>query len=158
MKLKNGKIGNINKKLLAGALALVFTATSFVGCATISDIDYTTNEQGYVDGLSSKISYTKYIEKCSFIKVKNNIINDEYYTIGIRLFTDDLLDICCFDLFTRQNLSLGDFELEYVDDVNEYLVAYNMVKDEYTEEELREVLNLFIENQEKDNTKQKVKE
>ena len=51
-------------------------------------------------------------------------------------------------------MSLGDFEKEYVGSVTDYLIAYKMVKDEYTEEELREVLNIFIENQEKDNTKQ----
>ena len=149
---------NINKKLLVGALTLAFTATSLVGCTTIESIDYTTNEQGYVNGFSSKISYEEIRKKCSFVKVKNNITNEEYYTIRISLFTADLLEFNCFDLFTSQDLSLGDFETEYVADVNKYLIAYNMVKDEYTEEELREVLNIFIENQEKDNTKQKIKE
>lgn len=32
MKIKSGKIGNVNKKLLAGTLALVFSATMLTGC------------------------------------------------------------------------------------------------------------------------------
>ena len=149
---------NINKKLLAGALACVLTTTSLVGCTTIKDFNYETDEQGYVTRLSSKITYSRINNDCKFIKVKNNITNEEYYTISIYLFNSVTWRHEDYDLFTSQNLSLGDFEKEYVGSVTAYLIAYKMVKDEYTEEELREVLNIFIENQEKDNSKQKVME
>ena len=57
MKFSKGTVKNINKKLLAGTLALTILATGLTGCVSIKDIKYTTNEQGYVQGIEGAVSY-----------------------------------------------------------------------------------------------------
>lgn len=160
MKLKNGKIGNINKKLLAGALALVFTTTSFVGCklnTNKNNVTYITNESGNIVGFEGTIDFYE-LANYSFFEVKNNIKNEKYYTIACLKKDKQGKIVSINDIFTNEDLNSSVFETKMHSNVAEYLLAYNMVKDEYTEEELREVLNFFIESREKDNTKQKVKE
>lgn len=79
MKLKNGKIGNINKKLLAGALALTFAATSLTACSEESGkFDYSVNEQGVYE-VAGTIDYQKF-KYCSFLVIKNSSYDIlEYY-------------------------------------------------------------------------------
>lgn len=158
MKLQKGKLGNINKKLLAGALALVFTSTSFVGCAKSEETyTYETNESGYVVGFNGTMSY-EYLSSCEFVKVKNKIKNEEYYTIA-DIYIGRYYSLRSIkDIFTKQELKYQDiFEYERICHVSDYLIAYNMKKAEYTEEEVKEILNLFIKNQENETTKQKIK-
>ena len=50
MKFSKGNIKNINKKLLAGTLALTLLTTGLSGCTSIKDIEYRRNEQGIYSG------------------------------------------------------------------------------------------------------------
>ena len=160
MNFNKGKLKNVNKKLLAGGLALTMICTSLTGCVSIDDIKYTKDESGYIQGIDGNVTY-KILESCDFYKVKNNITQEEYYTIllsDIDFFGNSIIYSAYYDIFTKQNLTEGDFELEIVGSITEYLIAFNMVKEAYSEEELKEILNKFIEIQEKENNKQLVKE
>lgn len=144
---------SINKKLLTGAVVLVLSTTSLTGCYTINDIEHTTNEQGYIQGIDGTVSYD-FLSFCDFYKITNKITGDEYYTVVLQNGGSFR------DIFTRQELKLSgeQFELVYIDVVENYLNYFNLIKDEYTEEEIREILNKFIETQEKETTKELVKE
>lgn len=156
MKIKNGIIKNINTKLLAGTLVLTLLTTGLAGCTSIEDIKYTKNESGYIQGIDGTVSYET-LKSCDFYKVKNNIIQEEYYTI--LLYDFNFWDKNrLYDVFTKQDLTEGNFNFEAIDRVENYLISFNMVKEEYTEEDLKEILNKFIEIQEKENNKQLVKE
>ena len=154
MKISNGTVKNINKKLIAGILAISLS-TTLTGCGSsyIRDINYTRDENEYINGFEGTIAYWN-LEKCNFIKVHNNITDEEYYTIGLTDGWSEKL----YDLFTRQYLEDSKvFEVEYLDTVYTWINALGMSKDCYTEEELRELLNIFIEKQE-EKDKQLVKE
>ena len=153
MKIKQGRIKNINKKILAGTLALTLLTCGLSGCTSIKDIEYRRNEQGYVDGIESNVNY-KFLEKCRFCKIENKITEETYYTIVYNASNYRWVE--GYDIFTGQNLFEGSYNLEIIDSVKQWLNNLNMVKDEYTEEELKEILNKFIEKQEKN--KQLVKE
>ena len=149
------KIKNINKKLIT--LALTSTLILTPGCTGRLEIDevvYATDEHGYISSIDQKLSYD-FLKKCRFCKVKNNITEEEYYTVGIHVSNYRMPE--GYDVFTRQDFFKGDFDLEIFDKLEPWLINLNMVKAEYTEEELRELLNIFIEKQE-EKDKQLVKE
>ena len=144
-----------------GAIALAFITTIALttpACASISDISYEKNASGYIDSIEGTVSYSV-LEDCYFVRVNNKITDEVYYTM--MLHKADSVSFVCFDIFTRQVIAGNEktkeiFDVETCDEVTDWLRALNMVKDEYTEEDLREILNIFIEKQEKD--KQLVKE
>jgi len=147
------KIKNINKRLIT--LALTSTLVLTPGCKrAIDDVVYATDEHGYISSIDQKLSYD-FLTKCRFCKVKNNITEEEYYTVGIHVSNYRMPE--GYDVFTRQDFFKGDFELEIFDKLESWLINLNMVKSEYTEEELRELLNIFIKKQE-EKDKQLVKE
>jgi len=153
MKLKNGKIGNINKKILAGALVLVLTTTALVACkSNTSDITYITDESGNIVGFNGTINFYD-LANYSFVEVKNNIKNEEYYTIACFKENKPGKISSINDIFTNEDLNSNTFETNIHCNVAEYLLINNMTLAEYTEENLREALNLFISNQEKKNIK-----
>lgn len=153
--MSNNKIiiKSMNKKIIAGTLTLTLLTFGLSGCTSIKDIEYRRNEQGYVDGIESNVSY-KFLKKCSFCKIENKITEETYYTIVYN--ASDYRWVEGYDIFTGQNLFEGSYKLEIIDSVKKWLNNLNMIKDEYTEEELKELLNIFIEKQEKN--KQLVKE
>lgn len=153
MNIKNGRIKNINKKIIASTLALTLLTSGLSGCTSIKDIEYRRNEQGYIDGIENNVNY-KLLEWCRFCKIENKITDEIYYTIVYR--PSNYRRIEGYDIFTSQNLSEGSYNLEIIDSVKKWLNNLNMIKEEYTEEELKELLNTFIEKQEKN--KQLVKE
>lgn len=144
---------SMNKKIIAGTLALTLITSGLSGCTSIKDIEYKRNEQGYVEGFENNVSYN-FLKKCRFCKIENKITEETYYTIVYGASNYRWVE--GYDLFTGQNLFEGSYSLEILDSVKTWLVNLNMVKDEYTEEELKELLNVFIEKQEKN--KQLVKE
>ena len=153
MNFCKGKLKNINKKIIAGTLVFTLLTTGLSGCTSIKDIEYKRNEQGYVEGFENNVSYN-FLKKCRFCKIENKITEETYYTIVYGASNYRWVE--GYDLFTGQNLFEGSYNLEILDFVKTWLVNLNMVKDEYTEEELKELLNVFIEKQEKN--KQLVKE
>lgn len=149
------KIKNINKKLITLALTSTLVLTPLTGCKrAINDVVYATDENGYITSIDQKLSYD-FLTKCRFCKVKNNITEEEYYTVGIHVSNYRMPE--GYDVFTKQDFFKGDFELEIFDKLEPWLINFNMVKAEYTEEEVRELLNKFIEKQE-EKDKQLVKE
>lgn len=145
----------INIKKGAVALAFITTiALTTPACASISDISYEKNASGYIDSIEGTVSYS-FLESCRFAKITNNITGETYYTIVLR----EGIVYKSYDIFTKQYLDSMDgetiFENEYFDNVVVWLNALNMTKSEYTEEELREILNIFIASQEKQQDKQR---
>ena len=146
-------IKSMNKRIIAGTLALVLVTSGLSGCVSIKDIEYKKNEQGYVDGIKNNVSY-QFLEYCRFCKIENKITNEVYYTIV--LSPSNYRSVEGYDIFTGKNLSKGSYNLEIISSVRVWLNNLDMIKDEYSEEELKELLNIFIEKQEKN--KQLVKE
>ena len=148
MKINKGIIKNINRKILAGGLAL--TLISSVGCTIKTDMKYRTDENGYIVGIDGSIS-KGFLSNCYFCKVKNNITEVEYYTILKKqpVFTDRATFHKKYDLFTNQELTNENFEITDECSVTNYLNAINKIKDEYTEEELKEFVDEYASTKEK---------
>lgn len=150
MKTNKVKFGYVNKKLVAGLLSLGLVSSTLVGCpaVTLSQVEYKTDENGYIVSIEGTISEAL-LHDCSFSKVTNNITEETYYTIVVDCFSSYDASYNSYDLFTDQNLTKGNFEIEQIDSVDTYLIAFNKLKSEYTDEDLRGILNEFIAIQEK---------
>lgn len=153
MKFSKGKLKNINKKLVTGALVFALASFPLAGCDAISidNINYVTNEQG---DMAFTIDCNT-LEHCSFFRVYNNKIDKEYYTIGLIDEYNGSYFIKTYDIFTKEEIKISECSFKAITAVSHYLKDLDMVKESYTEEELKEILNIFLENQEK--SKQLVK-
>lgn len=158
MKFNKGIVKNFNKRLLAGAIALTFAATPLVGCSDVSinDIEYTTNDQGYVRKIEDTVSYNV-LEYCSFYTVYNNKTNEKYYTIGLKDEWNGTYFIKYYDIFTKQELVYSDYAFHSIDSVKDYLTEQNNIKKQYTLEDLKQILSQFVDEYEKSNEKTLVK-
>ena len=147
MKIKSGKIKNISKKIIAGALTFALVTIPLTGCDSISidSIQYVTNK----DGESKYLISNEVLEYCSFYKVYNNKTNEGYYTIGLQDVWNDSLLIKYYDIFTKEELTPASFAIKSLASVKSYLTEDEVINNEYREEELKEILNKFIETQEK---------
>lgn len=87
------------------------------------------------------ISYD-FLRRCYFCKIENNQTNEEYYTIAYDINTSNSVEI--FDLFEESSFDTEKADIKLLEYVDE---NFDVVKNEYTYEELREILNMFIENQ-----------
>ena len=151
LKINKGKIKNVSKKVFAVGMTFVLVPAVFSGCDTnINSIEYTTNEKGYVESLAGTVKRI-YLNDCEFRKVTNKITGETFYTIVFYNFDN----LCYYDIFTKQKLVSRNFDTDYIILVNDYITAYNMEKAEYTKEDLEELLNIFIENQNKEKTTEK---
>ena len=162
MKLKNGKIKNINKKLLTGALVFTLISTSFVACSAEGKFDYNVNEQGEYE-VSGTLDYNN-LKKCCFLVIKNNTYDtNEYYitykttnyyrgTITNHEYYDVLNNQLVFD--TKANSS-RNILLE--ENISDYLYATNNIKSTYTKEDVEEILDQLRQNYINKNNKQKAK-
>lgn len=160
MKFAKGTIGNVNKRLIVGALSLTLLTTTLSGCGfKIDDVNYIRNEQGYIDEIDGTISYEFLSNYCIFCKVQNNLTGNEYYTIAYR--PSKVVPVwnsyTYFNIFNNQNLKTSNNTYNEIDNVENYLIELNMFKSEYTEEDLRQVLNMFIKMQENKQNKEYVK-
>ena len=155
MKINKGTIKNINKKLLASGLAL--TLFTSAGCKISSEIKYKKDDQGYVVGIDGSISKES-LSDCYLCKVENKITASEYYTIikKTHVFAERVSFYKKTDLFTNQYLSNDSFEFSDEISVVDYLNTNGKIKDEYTEEELKQILDEYVSTL--DNNKKLVKE
>lgn len=153
MKLKSGNIKNINKKLIAGALVFTLVSVPFAGCDSVSidSINYVTTEQG-----NSFTVNRETINYCSFYRVYNNKVDKEYYTIAFKDEFNGSYFVKYYDIFTKEEIKYSENSFKSIMPVNDYLEENDMVKEVYTSAELEEILNIFVEKQEKN--KQLVKE
>lgn len=145
MKIKNGKIRNISKKIVAGALTFALVGVPLAGCDAISidNINYVSKEQG---NIGFTIDYTT-LEHCSFYRVYNNKIDKEYYTICLIDEYNGSYFIKTYDIFTKEELKISESSFRAIKPVRHYLEELDMVKESYTETELNELLELFCSNQ-----------
>ena len=147
MKIIKGKIKNVSKKIIAGTLGTVIIITTpitLTGCSTVKSINYVKNEQGDGQCISGTVDY-EILKQCDFYKIFNFISKKEYYTI---LYKEWLFGNY-YDIFNNNKMYIKKFDGEKISSVESYLNSVDMVKDKYTEEELRDILNKFILEQEK---------
>jgi hypothetical protein len=145
MKIKQGRIKNINKKLVAGALVFVLVSVPLTGCDAISidNINYVVNEQG---NMGFTVDYNT-LQYCSFYRVYNNKLDKEYFTICLIDEYNGSYFIKTYDIFTKEELKISENSFRAIKPVNHYLEELGMVKESYTETELNELLELFCSNQ-----------
>lgn len=92
------------------------------------------------------------IKKCNFYKVNDILNNKEYYTIA---FIDN--SGFTYDIFTKDNLNQRNFTCDDLGDLIPWLSTKNLIKENYKEEELKEILK-ELEEIKKENQKKLVKE
>lgn len=146
MKISKGIIKNVNKRLLCGALVLTLLTIPLTGCSDISieDINYTTNAQGEMDFTID----SKTLGYCSFFEVYNKKLDKKYYTIGFIDEYNGSYFIKIYDIFTKEELKISDGTFRSIKRVDHYLQELDMVKDSYTEAELKDLLDEFIQTKE----------
>jgi len=164
MNIKKGKIRNINKKLIAGALVFTLVAVPLTGCETktYENFKYSINDQGqYV--ASGKIEYNLLKTHC-FLVIENSTYNvTEFYiankinqncspssTVYIDIFSDQII----FDPGTKND----NRQMLVCDKIEDYLCATNNIKASYTVEEVKLIFEQLKENYLKQNNKELVKE
>lgn len=155
MNIKSGKIKNINKKIFAGVLCLVLLTPTFVSCTTtdINEVNYSMNKDGSVIGINGTVSYDV-IKECEIYKVTDKESLSTFYVIA--LFERGWFDTYLYDIFTKEDYTNRRFILnEKLKSLEYYLNEFDMVKDEYTEEELKNILDQFYDKY--SNLKVKVK-
>lgn len=153
MNIKKGKIGKINRKILAGAMSFVFLSSSFI----VFTLNKSKDKKIFINGV---VSYNTIATNDYFIKVENQTTNKEYYTIGVdgkNFIDDENKSKKTYDLFTGEKLDNKTYEIEKLKLVKEYLTEIDMEQDEYTEDELKDILKIFAKNETKQGEKQKVK-
>ncbi len=146
MDVRKGRINNINKKIIAGALVFALAGVPLAGCNAVSidDIKYSTNVNGDIQGIDGVVS-SNTLNYCSFYTVYNNETNERYCTIGLMDEWNGTYFIKYYDIFTKEELVPAKFSFKSIKSVNEYLNEINKIKQEYTEEELKQILNMFVE-------------
>ena len=163
MNIKSGRIRNINKKLIAGALVFTLVAVPLTGCEEYESFEYTTSEQGeYV--ASGKIAYNLLKTHC-FLVIENSsydvteyYIADEvgHYIRGVRRNTTYA------DVFNNRTVfdcnAAGNRKILVCDKLEDYLYATNNIKASYTVEEVKLIFEQLKENYLKQNNKELVKE
>ena len=147
MKINKGIVKNINRKILAGGLA--FTLISSAGCSIIDSVKYKKDEQGYIVGIDGTVSYNTIKNGC-IGHVTNEVTGQKYYTI---IYEYGLAE---YDIFTGQKMGLKYIYYKSCLGLSTYLNAINKIKDEYTEEELKEFVNEYASSMKKN--KELVKE
>ena len=139
------KIGNINTKVLAASLSLVMTTTFLGGC--YDNFSYTTDSEGNVqiEGHvehklvkdSYKIIETELHGKREIYLVKK-VLNSQsvsYYDV----FNNYLI----LNVLKDNNETTGDSDINLISENNfsDYLIYYDEVKGNYSEEDLKRVLD-----------------
>ena len=154
MKIKSGTIKNISKKLVAGALTFALVMVPLDGCDSVSidSIKYTVSS----GEVTKKGISNENLEYCYFYEVYNNKTKEKYYTIVFQDVWNGGYLIKYYDIFTEKQLMQSDFVIKYMDPIKKYLEEENLIKNEYTEEELKEILSNYVKTLEK--SKKLVKE
>lgn len=161
MKINKGTIKNINRKLIAGLLVVSLTA-GLTGCAIQNQgLEYSENIQGrYVCNTRAGYGYLKdckvvvfelndvhtiyIVRKLDRTPLNSTAIRYHYYNI----FGNQLL----YDTFSESS------SLKIIEETNltDYLIIYNKVQIEYTEQELKDILEQIKTDYEEQKDKQLV--
>ena len=163
MKFSKGKINNVNKKLLAGGLALIMIGAPLTGCTEENIFEYTVNEQGQYE-VSGVISYSN-LDDYYFLVIENSGYNTiEYYIASKEMYTSLTGNYFVYkNIFNNQrvlktNVDDDTRKMKFCEKVANYLYATNDIKANYTKEEVEQILEGMKENYLNENNKQLVKE
>ena len=172
MRLKKGKVSNINKKLLTSVLTLTLLTTSLTGCT--KDFNYNKQVQNgeYVveatGTMESKIAeelkvleLNIYGEKTLFLarRYDKEIIlkdNKEYIYEYWDVFDDfKIIDLNSEKSTNPIKIDTGNENVKIVkeESLKKYLEYYEYNKKEYTSEELKYIFNKIQENYKFENQK-----
>ena len=157
MKFSKGEIQNINKRLLSGVLSLTLMTVPLFGCNG-TELKYEKNSQGEMVCVSN-IKHS-YIEKYKVVVfgINNNQLfyitkvvdgkNDHYYEEYYNIFGGELI------YSSNKESSLKIIKEE---ELINYLVLYDKVQQEYSEEDLKEILEQIKVDYKKETDKRLVK-
>ena len=151
MTINNGTIQSINKKLIASLLAVTLV-TSMSGCKKddVRWIDYTKDKNGNVIS-NDTISYF-YITNVKVVGFKEG--EQEFVrltSLGLQYSKDGSERKTYRDIFGGEILydtidPSSDREIVKEEALIDYLLQYDKVQQEYTEAELRNILNMIKED------------
>lgn len=99
--------------------------------------------QGYIDTIGCDLDYWFIKNKCKFIQLLKD--ESEEYAILI-------MDGFVFGNVKLKDINILQVEDKILEDIEPYLLEFNMVKEKYVNDDLGEILNLYI------NTKKKNKQ
>lgn len=141
------KIKNINTRVLATSLSLVMATTFLSGCHT--NFNYITDDKGNIQ-IEGTSDY-EIVRKYKIIEIAFNGIR-EIYLVN----KSEYMMNCCYyhDVFTNLEILLTykgatngancvDSEIKLINEkpFNDYLLYYDELKDSYSEEDLRRILD-----------------
>lgn len=160
MKFSKGTINNINKKLILGTLALTLITIPLCGCSGM-ELKYEENSKGEIVCVEN-IKY-KYLQNYKVLVLGKD---DEqfFYIARLELIGDygsneareEYFNVFGGDLVYSTNIET-EFKLITVLELNDYLVSYNKIKKEYSEQELKELLETIKKDFNKKTEKQLIK-
>lgn len=165
MKINKGTVKNINKKLIAGLLAVSLT-TTLSGCDERANV-----------GHYSWLEYEK--DDSGMLVCKDVMVYDSIRQTKVVTFEFDGKRATYLAYFVSYNAGRDDQKEEYYNvfggqvlyikqdketklktleenDLTDYLVSYNKVQSTYTEQELKDILNQIKEDYEQEKDKQLV--
>lgn len=149
------KINNINKRLIAGMLGGVMLTTPLT-LAACGSYEYVTKEDGNVFLNPDKLYHYNMISKLMIADIKTKINENIYLVEDVEgLFSHE-----CINVFTRKtvySIDLDGVELVSEEDINQYLIAYNMLKESYSVEDLKYLLEKIKQDVYSNNNKEFVK-
>lgn len=141
------KTNNINKKIIAGVLGGIMLSTplALTGC---NSYEYVTDNDGSVKLNPDKMYSYNDVKKLYVIKIKTKIIENLYIT-----YTDNYVlsgvPMNYYDVFTGKEIihnnsngivTTEGVELLSEEEIEQYLISYNMLKDSYSVEDLEGLL------------------
>lgn len=165
MKIKNGVVKNINKKILSGAVALTLLTVSLTGCTSqkYQKFEYSVNEQGEYQ-VNGTIDY-ELLKNCWFLVIDNPKYNIKEFYICDGIYHWAKYSEDCYsyaNIFNNQEVfnpkKDGNRSIIFSTKVDEFLLAYNNVKANYTKEDIEQLLEQMKNNYEKENNKQLIKQ
>lgn len=163
-KSKKGIIKNINKNLLSSMLVLTLITTPLVGCVQ-KEVGIKYSKANKYNGKTiDNIDY-ELLKECHFLVIKNeDNDNTEFYICDdVYHFPKNFPSYCTYnDIFNKHELfnELNEEKeiIVFREKINNYLLDYSMVKDNYTEKEVEFLLEQLKKDYFKQNNKQLVKE
>lgn len=160
MKFSKGKVNNINKKLIAGTLALTLLTIPLCGCSGM-ELKYKENSRGEMVCVGN----VKYIYLQNYkVLVLGKDDEQFFYIVRLESTGDYGSNEACeeyYDVFGGDLVYSTDIETEYkmitVIELNDYLVSYDMIRKEYSEQELKDLLENIKKDFDKKTEKQLIK-
>lgn len=157
MKINKGTVKNINKKLIAGLLAVSLT-TGLTGCRVYYGMESEISEGGHTVYVNAKYND---MHNWKVIAFDFNGVQSFYLAEKITMNGKFSTTISYYNIFGGQCLYTEgneNTELSILMEANltDYLITYDRVQSEYTEQELKDILNQIREDYKQEKDKQLV--